>query len=271
MAMKGRPWSSSASWIVQMCGWLSGEAARASRLKRSTAWRVPGQLVRQELERHLAAEARVFGLVDDAHAAAADLLEDPVVREGLADHVLWGRRTGMLCPAPGRASNADAALASAPASSSRYTCHRSRAVCAQHRLQGEEPGAADRLLEVAQLVRGWRARRRRPAPRARPRGRAGGPSRGSRARPGCARRQSMSATTSPGKRAFSERRYSPSRVSSAWPETIDSSSSRSVSRPTPSQSRVARSLRSKTATTRSGQADEEDGPRRAAAARRKWL
>ena len=38
MAMNGRPWSSSASWIVQMCGWLSAEAAFASRLKRSTAW-----------------------------------------------------------------------------------------------------------------------------------------------------------------------------------------------------------------------------------------
>ena len=34
----------------------------------------------------------VLGLVDHAHAAAADLLDDPVVRDNLADHVrnmLW--------------------------------------------------------------------------------------------------------------------------------------------------------------------------------------
>ena len=54
---------------------------------------VPGQLVRQELERHRAAQARVLGLVDDTHAAAADLLEDPVVGEGFADHVSWWKPT----------------------------------------------------------------------------------------------------------------------------------------------------------------------------------
>jgi len=37
MAMNGRPWSSSASWIVQMWRVVSAEAARASRLNRSTA------------------------------------------------------------------------------------------------------------------------------------------------------------------------------------------------------------------------------------------
>ena len=31
-------------------------------------------------------EAGVLGLVDDAHAAAAELLDDAVVRDGLADH-----------------------------------------------------------------------------------------------------------------------------------------------------------------------------------------
>ena len=31
-------------------------------------------------------QARVFGLVDDAHAAAAQLFDDAVVRDGLADH-----------------------------------------------------------------------------------------------------------------------------------------------------------------------------------------
>ncbi len=40
----------------------------------------------QELERDLAAQAGVLGLVDDAHAPAAELLEDAVVGDGLAGH-----------------------------------------------------------------------------------------------------------------------------------------------------------------------------------------
>jgi len=43
-------------------------------------------LRRQELERHYPFELEVLGLVDDAHAALAELLDDPVVRDGLADH-----------------------------------------------------------------------------------------------------------------------------------------------------------------------------------------
>ena len=38
--------------------------------------RVPAQLLRQELQRHAAAELQVLRLVDDAHAAAAELRED---------------------------------------------------------------------------------------------------------------------------------------------------------------------------------------------------
>ena len=48
--------------------------------------RVPRHLRGQELERDVAAELRVLGLVDDAHAAAAELRRDPVVRDRLADH-----------------------------------------------------------------------------------------------------------------------------------------------------------------------------------------
>jgi hypothetical protein len=44
------------------------------------------QPLRQKLERHPTAETGVLGLVDDAHPAAAQLLEDAVVRDRLADH-----------------------------------------------------------------------------------------------------------------------------------------------------------------------------------------
>ena len=51
----------------------------------------PGLVTREqplgeELESHLSPQARVLGLVDDAHAPAAQLLEDAVVGDGLADH-----------------------------------------------------------------------------------------------------------------------------------------------------------------------------------------
>ena len=41
---------------------------------------------RQKLQRHLAAQLGVFGLVDHTHAAAAELFEDHVVRKGFTDH-----------------------------------------------------------------------------------------------------------------------------------------------------------------------------------------
>ncbi len=47
--------------------------------------RVPAELLRQELQRHAAAELQILGFVDDTHAAAAELPEDTVVRDRLAD------------------------------------------------------------------------------------------------------------------------------------------------------------------------------------------
>ena len=44
------------------------------------------ELVRQDFQRHLASEIDVEGTIDDAHAAAADLVDDLVVREPPADH-----------------------------------------------------------------------------------------------------------------------------------------------------------------------------------------
>src|SRR6267378_7849378 len=47
--------------------------------------RVTDQIVGEEFESDKAAEVGVFGLVDDAHAAAAQLFNDAVVRNGFAD------------------------------------------------------------------------------------------------------------------------------------------------------------------------------------------
>ena len=48
--------------------------------------RVLQQLGREKLDRHLPAQARVLGTIDDTHAAFADLLGQPVVCDGFADH-----------------------------------------------------------------------------------------------------------------------------------------------------------------------------------------
>ena len=65
---------------------------------------VVGVLLRQDLQRHRAAEADVLGPVDDAHATAAQPLGDAIVGDGLA-----GREGGRLrcadlrVPGPGGA------------------------------------------------------------------------------------------------------------------------------------------------------------------------
>ena len=48
--------------------------------------RIAGNVSRKEFEGDKAAQADVFGLVDYAHASAAEFLDDAVVRDGLADH-----------------------------------------------------------------------------------------------------------------------------------------------------------------------------------------
>ena len=54
-------------------------------LKASQRLGIAGHFVGQELERHEAVEARVFGLVDNAHAAA-QLFHYPEMRDCLTDH-----------------------------------------------------------------------------------------------------------------------------------------------------------------------------------------
>jgi hypothetical protein len=61
--------------------------------------RIFGDLVGQKLESDEAAELDVFGLVDHTHAAAAEFLDDTIVRDGLADH-FWPLTEGFIRARP---------------------------------------------------------------------------------------------------------------------------------------------------------------------------
>ena len=59
--------------------------ARASLKKRATMSVIARQHGVQQLDRHLAADDRVLGQVDDAHAPLAQQARDPVVPDRLVD------------------------------------------------------------------------------------------------------------------------------------------------------------------------------------------
>jgi hypothetical protein len=65
-----------------------GSGLRLS-LEATSCLRVLSHFVRQELQRDEAVQFHILGLIDDAHTAATELLDDAVVRNGLADH--WQR------------------------------------------------------------------------------------------------------------------------------------------------------------------------------------
>ena len=56
-------------------------------LKSFTGGRIVLHLSGQELQRDMAMQLEVFGLVDHTHPAATELREDAIVRDGLADHL----------------------------------------------------------------------------------------------------------------------------------------------------------------------------------------
>ena len=62
-----------------------GDGARLA-LKALHCRPVRGHGLRQKLHRHRAPQARILGLINDAHAAATQHREDPVVRNRLTDH-----------------------------------------------------------------------------------------------------------------------------------------------------------------------------------------
>ena len=64
-----------------MLVWCSRAAARASRWNRAVCLGSSRAVPGQDLQGHVAAQRLLLGLVDDAHAAAADLAEDAEVAQ----------------------------------------------------------------------------------------------------------------------------------------------------------------------------------------------
>ena len=83
-----------------MCGSLSAAIERASRRKRSTNDRVVRHRGGQHLDRDVAAERRLVALVDHAHAAAAEFLDDVVVAQTLRHASFPLPDAAMLAPMP---------------------------------------------------------------------------------------------------------------------------------------------------------------------------
>ena len=71
---------------MQILGWFSAEAARASRWKRERACGSLAASCVQEFQRDKAMKLHILGFVDNTHPPAAQFLDDAVVRDGLADH-----------------------------------------------------------------------------------------------------------------------------------------------------------------------------------------
>ena len=47
---------------------------------------IPGELLRKELQRYVAAESQILGFIDHTHPATAQLLQDAVVRDSEPNH-----------------------------------------------------------------------------------------------------------------------------------------------------------------------------------------
>ena len=73
-------------------GMIQGGGGRASRWKRSSAWGSWATSSGRNFRATKRPRRGVFGLVDHAHAAAAEFFDDAVVRDGLADH--WSEIVG---------------------------------------------------------------------------------------------------------------------------------------------------------------------------------
>ena len=67
-------------------GMIQGGSGLGLALEAGQGLRVAGDFLGQKLEGHKTMKPRVFRLIDHAHTAAAQLLDNAVVRNGLSDH-----------------------------------------------------------------------------------------------------------------------------------------------------------------------------------------
>ncbi len=70
-------------------GVIQGGSGLRLSLEACKSLRIFGNLVGQELESHKAPEFDILSLVHDTHPTTAELLDDAVVRDGLADELGW--------------------------------------------------------------------------------------------------------------------------------------------------------------------------------------
>ena len=66
-------------------GMIQGRCGLCFSLKPDKAMRIPGNILRQKLERDETVETRVLRLVNDPHPATTELLDDAVVGDGLPE------------------------------------------------------------------------------------------------------------------------------------------------------------------------------------------
>ena len=67
-------------WVIQR-----GRSLRFSLEAGQGLW-VSGPILSQKLKRNEAMETRILSFVNDSHPAAAELLNDAIMRDGLTDH-----------------------------------------------------------------------------------------------------------------------------------------------------------------------------------------
>jgi hypothetical protein len=65
---------------------VQGGSGLSLALKAGQSLRVFGYIVGQKFQGDETVQLNILGLVDDAHASTAKLLDDPVVGNGLAEH-----------------------------------------------------------------------------------------------------------------------------------------------------------------------------------------
>ena len=75
-------------------GMVQGGGSAGFAAKTLQRLRILRSIFGKKLQGDEAAEQRVFGLVNDAHPAAAEQFDDPVVGDGLADHVCQSKFGG---------------------------------------------------------------------------------------------------------------------------------------------------------------------------------